>query len=139
MERTLSIIKPDAVAANRIGAILQLVEQKGFQVVAMRMLQLDRRQAEGFYEVHRKRDFFDSLVAFMTSGSVVVSVLQGEKAISEYRDLMGPTDPAKAGPQTIRGLYGTNIERNAVHGSDGPETARTELAYFSALLELSAR
>jgi len=130
VERTLSIIKPDAVARDQIGAILQHIEQAGLRIVAMRRLQLERRQAEAFYEVHREREFFGSLIKFMLSGPVVVSALEGEDAIARYRKLMGATDPAKADPDTLRKLYGTNVERNATHGSDSPETARTEVAFF---------
>ena len=109
MERTLSIIKPDAVARDQIGAILQHIEQAGLRIVAMRRLQLERRQAEAFYEVHREREFFGSLIKFMLSGPVVVSALEGEDAIARYRKLMGATDPAKADPDTLRKLYGTNV------------------------------
>ena len=118
VERTLSIIKPEVVARNQIGAILQHVEQTGLRIVATRMLQLDRRQAEGFYDVHRERPFFQSLVQFMTSGPVVVSVLEGDDAIARYRKLMGATDPEQADAGTLRKLFGTNVEHNAVHGSE---------------------
>ncbi|MCZ6822790.1 MAG: nucleoside-diphosphate kinase [Deltaproteobacteria bacterium] len=139
MERTLSIIKPEVVARNQIGAILQHVEQTGLRIVATRMLQLDRRQAEGFYDVHRERPFFQSLVQFMTSGPVVVSVLEGDDAIARYRKLMGATDPEQADAGTLRKLFGTNVEHNAVHGSDAPDTARTEVAYFFGEADLVAR
>ena len=135
-ERTLSIIKPDAVARGAIGGILKMIEDSGLKLVSCKMLRMSTKQAEGFYEVHKTRPFFGSLVEFMTSGPVVVSVLEGEDAIKKYRDLMGPTDSAKAGAETIRGNYGTNIERNAVHGSDGPDTARVEVAYFFSASEL---
>ncbi len=139
VERTLSIIKPEVVARNQIGAILQHVEQTGLRIVATRMLQLDRRQAEGFYDVHRERPFFQSLVQFMTSGPVVVSVLEGDDAIARYRKLMGATDPEQADAGTLRKLFGTNVERNAVHGSDAPDTARTEVAYFFGEADLVPR
>jgi len=139
VERTLSIIKPEVVARNQIGAILQQVEQTGLRIVATRMLQLDRRQAEGFYDVHRERPFFQSLVQFMTSGPVVVSVLEGDDAIARYRKLMGATDPEQADAGTLRKLFGTNVEHNAVHGSDAPDTARTEVAYFFGEADLVPR
>ena len=139
VERTLSIIKPDVVSRDQIGAILQHVEQAGLRIVATRMLQLDRRQAEGFYDVHRERPFFQSLVQFMTSGPVVVSVLEGDDAIARYRKLMGATDPEQADAGTLRKLFGTNVERNAVHGSDAPDTARAEVAYFFAEADLVPR
>lgn len=137
MERTLSIIKPDAVQKGVIGSVIRLLEQGGLKVVAARMLRLSRRQAEGFYAVHRERPFFGSLCEFMTSGPVVVMALEGENAIARNREIMGVTDSTKAAPGTIRNLYGTSIERNAVHGSDAPETARTEIAYFFAPYEIN--
>jgi len=137
VERTLSIIKPDAVGKGVIGPVVKLLEEGGLKVVAMKMLHLSRKQAEGFYAVHRERPFFGSLCEFMTSGPVVVQVLEGEGAINRNREIMGVTDSAKAAPGTIRNLYGTNIERNAVHGSDAPETAQTEIAYFFAPYELN--
>ena len=139
MERTLSIIKPDVVERDQIGAILQHIEGAGLRIVALRMLELDRRRAEGFYEVHRERPFFDSLVEFMTSGPVVVSVLEGDDAIARYRKLMGATDPEQADEDTLRKLFGTNVERNAVHGSDSPDTARAEVAYFFGEADLVPR
>ncbi len=139
VERSLSIIKPDVVSRDQIGAILQHVEQAGLRIVATRMLQLDRRQAEGFYDVHRERPFFQSLVQFMTSGPVVVSVLEGDDAIARYRKLMGATDPEQADAGTLRKLFGTNVERNAVHGSDAPDTARAEVAYFFGKADLVTR
>ncbi len=139
VERTLSIIKPDVVARDQIGAILQHVEQTGLRIVATRMLQLDLRQAAGFYDVHREQPFFQSLVQFMTSGPVVVSVLEGDDAIARYRKLMGATDPEQADAGTLRKLFGTNVERNAVHGSDAPDTARTEVAYFFGQADLVPR
>ena len=139
VERTLSIIKPDAVQRDQIGAILRHIEEAGLRVVALRMLELDRRQAEGFYEVHRKRPFFQSLVEFMTSGPVVVSVLEGDDAIARHRKLMGATDPEEADAGTLRKLFGTNVERNAVHGSDSPDNARAEVAYFFGEADLAGR
>jgi nucleoside-diphosphate kinase len=139
MERTLSIIKPDAVQKRNTGAILAMIEASGLRIVAARMLQMTQREAEGFYAVHRERPFFKSLVQFMSSGPCVVSVLEGEGAIGRYRTLMGATDPAKADEGTIRKRYASDIERNAVHGSDGPETARQEIAYFFRGVELEPR
>lgn len=139
VERTLSIIKPDAVANNVIGQILTRFEKAGLKVVAARMLQLSRRDAEGFYAVHRERPFFNDLVDFMTSGPVLVQVLEGGDAIQKNRDLMGATDPRKAAPGTIRADFAQNIDANAVHGSDGPETARLEIAYFFPTLSIYSR
>jgi nucleoside-diphosphate kinase len=136
VERTLSIIKPDAVAKNVIGQILTRFERAGLKIVAARMLQLSRWDAEGFYAVHRERPFFKDLVEFMTSGPVLVQVLEGEDAIQKNRDLMGATDPRKAAPGTIRADFAQNIDANAVHGSDGPETARLEIAYFFPALSI---
>ncbi len=139
VERTLSIIKPEVVRRDQIGAVLRHIEEAGLRVVALRMLELDRRQAEGFYEVHRKRPFFQSLVEFMTSGPVVVSVLEGDDAIARHRKLMGATDPEEADAGTLRKLFGTNVERNAVHGSDSPDNARAEVAYFFGEADLVGR
>lgn len=139
LERTLSIIKPDAVASNSIGAILSRFEEAGLRVVAARMLHLDRRQAEGFYAVHRERPFFADLVEFMTSGPVLVQVLEGEDAIARNREVMGATDPKKAEKGTIRADFASNIEENAVHGSDAPETAAEEIAYFFSKLDVCPR
>jgi nucleoside-diphosphate kinase len=130
VERTLSIIKPDAVAKGAIGGILATFEKADLRLVAIKMIQLTEQQAKGFYAVHKQRPFFGSLVEFMTSGPVVVSVLEGENAIARHRELMGATDPTKAAPGTIRAQWATDIERNAVHGSDAPETAQVEIAYF---------
>ncbi len=130
LERTLSIVKPDAVAANRIGAILARLETGGLRIVAARMLQLDKEQAEDFYAVHRERPFFNDLVAFMTSGPVLVQVLEGENAIARNREIMGATNPKEAAAGTIRAEFASSIEENAVHGSDGPETAAAEIAFF---------
>ena len=130
IERTLSIIKPDAVAKDMIGAIYSRFEKAGLRVVAAKMLHLSREQAEGFYAVHRERPFYRDLVGFMTSGPVMVQVLEAENAIARHREVMGATDPAKAAPGTIRADFATNVEQNAVHGSDGPQTAETEIAFF---------
>jgi nucleoside-diphosphate kinase len=130
MERTFSIIKPDAVARNVIGEIVAVLEKAGLRIVAAKMLQLNREQAEGFYAVHRERPFFGELVDFMTSGPVMVQVLEGENAIARNREVMGATNPADAAPGTIRATFASSIEENAVHGSDGPDTAKTEIAYF---------
>lgn len=130
IERTLSIIKPDAVAKNVIGAIIARLEQGGLNVVAARMTHLTQKQAEGFYAVHRERPFYQDLVRFMTSGPVLLQVLEGEDAITHNRELMGATNPKNAAPGTIRADFATNVEENAVHGSDGPETAAAEIAYF---------
>ena len=135
-ERTLSIVKPDAVAKGAAGEILARFEKAGLRIVALKKLRLGQQQAEGFYAVHRERPFFKDLVAFMTSGPVVVSVLEGEDAIARNRELIGPTDSKKAPKGTIRGDFGTDIERNAVHGSDAPETARVEIAYFFNAMEI---
>jgi nucleoside-diphosphate kinase len=139
MERTFSIVKPDAVRARKLGPIFAMIEGAGLTIVGTKMLQLDQAKAEGFYAVHRERPFFKDLVKFMTSGPVVVSVLEGDDAIARYRKLMGATDPAKADAGTIRKLHATNIEQNAVHGSDAPETAKVEIAYFFAETELVRR
>ncbi len=136
MERTLSIIKPDAVEQGYTGAILEKIEGAGLKLLGLRMLCLSQKDAETFYAVHAERPFYKSLVEFMTSGAVVVGALQGENAIQRYRDLMGATNPEEADEGTIRKLYATNIERNAVHGSDGPDTARQELAFFFRDLDL---
>lgn len=139
VERTLSIIKPDAVAKNVIGEILARFERAGLRVVAARMTHLSRAQAEGFYAVHRARPFFKDLVDFMVSGPVVVQVLEGPDAIAKNRELMGATDPKKAAKGTIRADYAESIDANAVHGSDGAETARTEIAYFFPACEVFSR
>ena len=139
LERTLSIIKPDAVQKNAIGQILARFEAAGLKIVAARMKHLSRAGAEGFYAVHRERPFFKDLVDFMCSGPVLVQVLEGENAISRNRDLMGATDPKKAAKGTIRADFASSIEANAVHGSDAPETARFEIAYFFAGSEIHSR
>ena len=129
-ERTLSIVKPDAVAKGATGDILRRFEEAGLQIVAMKKLQLSETQAQGFYAVHKERPFFGDLVKFMTSGPIVVSVLEGDGAIAKNRELMGPTNSEEAPAGTIRGDHGTDIERNAAHGSDAPETAKVEISYF---------
>jgi len=129
-ERTLAIVKPDAVKKNVIGDILSRYEKAGLKPVAMKLMQMSKPTAEGFYAVHKARPFFDSLCAFMCSGPSLVMVLQGDNAIKKNRELMGATDPAKAEPGTIRKAHGANIEFNAVHGSDSPETAQFEIGYF---------
>jgi Nucleoside diphosphate kinase len=136
LERTLAIIKPDAVAQNAIGAIIATIERAGLRVIGLRQLRLGQAQAEGFYGVHRERPFFPNLVAFMTSGPCVVIALEGDNAIQRWRELMGPTDSTKAPAGTIRASFGTSVERNAVHGSDAPDTARFELAWMFAGAEL---
>lgn len=130
MEKTFAIIKPDAVENGHIGKVLSRIEDEGFRIVAMRMLHLTRGEAEGFYAVHRERPFFGSLTAYMSSGPVVTLVLERDDAIPHWRKTMGATDPGKAEPGTIRKQIGESIERNAVHGSDAPETAAIEIAYF---------
>jgi nucleoside-diphosphate kinase len=139
LERTLSIIKPDAVKKNAIGRILARFEAAGLKIVAARMMLLSRVEAEGFYAVHRERGFFKDLVEFMISGPVLVQVLEGENAIARNRDVMGATDPKKAAPGTIRADFATSIDANAVHGSDAPETARAEIAYFFPACEVFSR
>src|SRR5436190_24005016 len=137
MERTFAIIKPDAVAAGRAGAILAKIEENGFKIRGMKMTRLSQAQAEGFYAVHRERGFFSSLVTFMTEGPVVVLALERDNAIAKWRELMGATNPANAAEGTIRKLFAESIERNAVHGSDAPETAAIEQAYFFNSVELN--
>jgi nucleoside-diphosphate kinase len=136
IERTLSIVKPDAVAKNNIGAILSRFEAAGLKVVAAKLVHLSPEQAAGFYAVHRDRPFFRSLTEFMSSGPAFVSVLEGEGAIATVRKVMGATDPAKADPETIRRDFGTDVEKNATHGSDAPETARWEIGFFFGQLDL---
>jgi nucleoside-diphosphate kinase len=139
VERTLSIIKPDAVAKNVIGKIYSRFESNGLRIVAAQMRRLSRPEAEGFYAVHRERPFFGPLVDFMTSGPVMIQVLEGENAIAKNRDLMGATDPKKAAPGTIRADFAQSIDANAVHGSDGPDTAKVEVAYFFPALAIHSR
>ena len=138
-ERTLSIVKPDAVAKNAVGGIFSIFEQGGLTIVATKMIRLTRAQAEGFYAVHKARPFFGDLCTFMTEGPVVVSALEGDNAILRHRELLGATDPAKADAGTVRKLYGTNIERNAAHGSDATDTAAFEIGYFFNALEIQGR
>ena len=137
VERTLCIIKPDAVEKRKTGAILARIEEGGFRVVAMRMTHLSRPEAEGFYEVHRQRPFFGELVQFMTRSPVVIAVLERDNAVVAWRDLMGATDPAKAAPSTIRKLFGSNVGENATHGSDSLDNAKREIAYFFPGAEVS--
>lgn len=138
-ERTLSIVKPSAVRDNHIGGILAKLEAAGLRIIAAKMLKLTPEQAGNFYDVHRARPFFQELVDFMTSGPVLVQVLEGEDAIARNREVMGATDPAKAAPGTIRADFGKDISENAVHGSDAPETAAVEIAFFFAGSELCPR
>lgn len=139
IERTLSIIKPDAVAKNKIGEICARFEKAGLKIVAAKMLHLSRAQAEGFYAVHRERPFFNDLVTFMVSGPVLVQVLEGENAVLKNREIMGATNPANAAPGTIRKDFASSVQENAVHGSDAPDTARTEIGYFFSAIELCPR
>lgn len=139
LERTLSIVKPDGVARNLIGDVYQRFERAGLRVVAARMLQLTPRQAEGFYAVHRERPFFRDLCSYMTSGPVMVQVLEGESAVARNREIMGATDPKKAAPGTIRAELATSIEENVVHGSDSPENAAREIGFFFAETSLCPR
>jgi len=137
LERTFSIIKPDAVAAGNAGKILAHLEGEGFRIVGLRMLKMSQDEAEGFYAVHKERPFFGSLVKFMTEGPVVVMALEREDAVKKLREVMGATNPANAAEGTIRKLFASSIERNSIHGSDAPETAAVELAYFFRSIELS--
>ncbi len=137
LERTLAIIKPDAVAKNAVGDIVAMIEAKGFRLLGMKMLEITKAQAEGFYAVHADKPFFDSLTNFMSSGHMVVLALEKENAIADWRELMGPTNPANATAGTVRKKWGSSIERNAVHGSDAEDTARFELSYFFAGYELA--
>ena len=139
IERTLSIVKPDGVGRNLVGEIITRFEKVGLRVVAARMMQLSQREAEGFYAVHRERPFFKDLVKFMTSGPVMVQVLEGEGAIAKNREVMGATDPKKAAPGTIRADLARSIDENVVHGSDAPDTAAREIAYFFREIELCPR
>ena len=138
-ERTLSIIKPDAVAKNVVGQIYTRFEAAGLKIVAARMMRLSETEAQGFYAVHRERPFFRDLVKFMISGPIMVQVLEGENAIAKNRDLMGATDPKQAAKGTIRADFAESIDANAVHGSDGPDTARTEIGYFFPSLGIHSR
>jgi len=136
IERTLAIVKPDAVRRGFVGDILKQVQAAGLAVRGLRMIRLGAAQAESFYEVHRARPFYSSLCAYMSSGPVVVAVLEGENAIARWRDLMGATDPGKAAPNTIRKQFGIDVEQNAVHGSDAAETAAREIPFFFSALEI---
>jgi nucleoside-diphosphate kinase len=139
LERTLSIVKPDGVKGNHIGEVYRRFEQAGLSIIAARMLQLSQREAEGFYAVHRERPFFRDLVRYMTSGPVLVQVLEGEDAVARNREIMGATDPKKAAAGTIRADLATSIEQNVVHGSDAPDTAAREIGYFFSATELHSR
>ena len=139
LQRTLSIVKPDAVAKNVVGRIYSRFETNGLKIIAARMLHLSRAQAEGFYAVHKGRPFFDDLVKFMISGPVMVQVLEGENAIAKNRELMGATDPKKADKGTIRADFAASIDANAVHGSDAEDTAKVEIAYFFPTLDIHSR
>ena len=138
-ERTLSIVKPDAVKKNAIGDILRRFESAGLKIVAAKLMSLSKAEAQGFYAVHKERPFFESLTTFMSSGPILVSVLAGEDAIQTNRRIMGATDPVKADVGTIRRDWGTDVEKNAVHGSDGSDTARWEIAYFFSEMEIRSR
>jgi nucleoside-diphosphate kinase len=139
IERTFSIVKPDAVAKNCIGGVLDLIEKGGLKVIASKMIHMTKKQAEGFYAVHKERPFFGDLTDFMSEGPCLVSVLEGDDAIARYREVLGATNPADAADGTVRKLYGSNIERNAAHGSDAPDTAAFEISYFFNALELHPR
>ncbi len=136
MERTLSIVKPDGVGKHLIGEVVKRFEDHGLKVIGLKMISMNKREAEGFYAVHRGKPFFESLTTFMSSGPAVVMVLEGENAIAKTRELMGATDPKQANEGTLRHQFATNIERNVVHGSDAPETAAVEINYFFNALEI---
>ncbi|MGH0038146.1 MAG: nucleoside-diphosphate kinase [Myxococcota bacterium] len=138
MQRTLAIVKPDAVDKGATGEILKRIEANGLRIIGLKRVQLTEQQARGFYAVHKERPFYGDLVKFMTSGPVVIAALEGEGAIKKWRDLMGPTNSTEAPAGTIRGDFGTDVERNASHGSDAPETARVEIAYFFNATEIQA-
>jgi nucleoside-diphosphate kinase len=137
IQRTLSIIKPDAVEKHKVGAIIDRLETEGFKIVGLKQLHMTLAQARGFYAVHRERGFFDELTKFMSRGPIVVIALERDNAIQKYRDVIGATDPKKAAPGTLRVLYGTDVGENALHGSDSPETAQVEISYFFAGCEVS--
>ena len=139
IERTLAILKPDCVRKNLIGEVVQRIQKAGFQIRAMKMVRLSKAEAEGFYAVHRGRPFFEELTTFMSSGACVPIVLEKDHAVGDFRTLIGATNPAEAAEGTIRKRFGRNIESNAVHGSDAPETAQVEIAHFFSELELSSR
>ncbi len=136
MERTLSIVKPDGVEGGLIGEVIKRFESNGLKVIGLKMVQMSKKEAEGFYAVHREKSFFESLTTFMSSGPAVVMVLEGDNAIQRVRDLMGATDPRKAAEGTLRRQFGSSIEKNIVHGSDGPDTASFEIGYFFHALEI---
>jgi len=136
MERTLSIVKPDGVERGLIGEVIKRFEENGLKVIGLKMVHMSKREAEGFYAVHREKSFFESLTTFMSSGPAVVMVLEGDSAIQRVRDLMGATNPQEATEGTLRRQFGSNIERNVVHGSDGPDTASFEIGYFFHALEI---
>lgn len=136
LQRTLTIIKPDAFGSGHAGDVIKIIETNGFRIIAARLRRLTKREAEGFYAVHRSRPFFESLTEFMSSGPALVMALEADDAISRLREIMGATDPAKAAPNTVRKLYGSGIERNAIHGSDAPETAAFEISYFFPGIDL---
>ena len=137
IERTFGIVKPDAVEKSAVGGVIEMIEKTGLKIVGLRLVKLSDAQARAFYDVHKERPFFPDLVKFMTSGPAVVMAIEGESAVARYREVMGPTDSKKAPPGTIRNKYGTNIERNAVHGSDAQTTAKAELAFFFAGLDMT--
>jgi len=137
MERTLSIVKPDGVGQGLIGEVIKRFEEGGLKVIGLKMVKMSKREAEGFYAVHRGKSFFESLTTFMSSGPAVVMVLEGNNAIQRVRDLMGATNPQEAGEGTLRRQFGSNIEKNIVHGSDGPDTAAFEIGYFFHALEIT--
>jgi len=137
IERTFGIVKPDAVAKGEIGGVIEMIEGAGLRLLGLKLLRLSQVQAEGFYAVHRARPFFGDLVRFMTSGPCVVMAIEGENAVARYREVMGPTDSKKAPEGTIRAKFGTDIEKNAVHGSDAPESAKAEIGFFFAAAELA--
>ncbi len=137
MERTLSIVKPDGVKKGLIGEVIKRFEENGLKVIGLKMVKMSKREAEGFYEVHRGKSFFESLTTFMSSGPAVVMVLEGDNAIQSLRNLMGATDPQEAAEGTLRRQFGSNIERNVVHGSDAPDTAAFEIGYFLHALEIA--
>jgi nucleoside-diphosphate kinase len=137
IERTFGIVKPDAVAKNAVGGVIQMIEAAGLKLLGVKMMKLSTAQAEAFYGVHKARPFFADLVRFMTSGPCVVMAIEGESAVTRYREVMGPTDSKKAPAGTIRASFGTDIERNAVHGSDGPDTAKAEISFFFSAADLA--
>ena len=137
IERTFGIVKPDAVEKSAVGGVIEMIEKAGLKIVGLRLVKLSDAQARAFYDVHKERPFFPDLVKFMTSGPAVVMAIEGESAVARYREVMGPTDSKKAPAGTIRQKYGTDIEKNAVHGSDGPDTAKVEVGFFFSGSELA--